>query len=122
VDQAACNVETEAEKPQNQENDKNRPEHMFLLMLNVGVKRSVRLLSNNAALLLAQEVNSESAASLWQQAVRIVEALPGDSLDPAKHEQNNHNHENQTEAAARSVTPRTAVIPPRQGTHQKQNE
>src|SRR5664279_4927115 len=31
VDQTATYVETEAEKPQNQKNDKNRPEHMFLL-------------------------------------------------------------------------------------------
>jgi hypothetical protein len=32
VDEAACYVEAEAEKPQNQKNDDNRPEHVFLLV------------------------------------------------------------------------------------------
>jgi hypothetical protein len=31
VDQAACDVKAETEKPQNQKNDKDRPKHRFLL-------------------------------------------------------------------------------------------
>src|ERR1035438_7529874 len=42
-------------------------------------------------------------------------------LDPAKQQQNNYNDENQTQPAARGITPGTAVIPRRQGTHQKQH-
>src|SRR5664279_2142172 len=38
VDQTATYVETEAEKPQNQKNDKNRPEHIVPPMRVVGVK------------------------------------------------------------------------------------
>jgi hypothetical protein len=43
-------------------------------------------------------------------------------LDPAKQQQNNHNDQDHTHATARGVTPGTAVIPRRQGTHQKQNQ
>jgi hypothetical protein len=43
-------------------------------------------------------------------------------LDAAEQQQNNNNNENQSQPAARSVTPGTAVIPSWQRAHQKQNQ
>jgi hypothetical protein len=57
-----------------------------------------------------------------QQGFGTVGGLLSDPLDPAKQQQNNHNDQDHTHATARGVTPGTAVIPRRQGTHQKQNQ
>jgi hypothetical protein len=121
VDQTAGDVKTETEKPENQQNDKNCPEHIFLLMLSVSVK-VVRLLSDSACAGKRAEGRCESAACCLQQGFGTVGGLLSDLLDPAKQQQNNYNDEHQTHATARGITPGTAVVPPRQGTHQKQHQ
>ena len=58
MDQASADMQTKAQKPQNQKNDKNRPKHGSLL-ISTGLMRSAarcrcsRLPESRAALLLA---------------------------------------------------------------------